>query len=48
MKRHNFFLPEELVAGMKQYCETTGMPMSEFVRRALQAYLDEIAAKEAS
>jgi Arc/MetJ-type ribon-helix-helix transcriptional regulator len=48
VKRHNFFLPEELVASMKAHCELVGMPMSELVRRALQAYLDEIAAKDAS
>lgn len=41
MKRHNFFLPEELVATLKSVSAQTGMPLSEIVRRALQKYLDE-------
>lgn len=40
MKRHNFFLPTELVAQMKEVSEKTGATMSEIVRRALQAYID--------
>lgn len=48
MTRHNFFLPDELVAQMKDVSKRTGVPMSEIVRRALQRYLDELEAKEAA
>lgn len=39
MKRHNFFLPEELVAELKAIAIETGVPMSELVRRALLNWL---------
>lgn len=45
MKRHNFFLPEALVAELKAVAIETGTPMSELVRRALQTYLTERKAK---
>lgn len=45
MKRHNFFLPEELVAELKAVAIETGVPMSELVRRALQTWLAERQAK---
>ena len=48
MTRHNFFLPDELVAQMKDVSKRTGVPMSEIVRRALQRYLDELEVKEAA
>lgn len=41
MIRHNFFLPEDLVARMKQYSERSGASMSEIVRRAISAWLKE-------
>jgi metal-responsive CopG/Arc/MetJ family transcriptional regulator len=48
MKRHNFFLPEELVAELKAVAIETGVPMSELVRRALQNWLAERKAKVAA
>ena len=45
MKRHNYFLPEELVAELKAIAIETGVPMSELVRRAIQQYLIERNAK---
>lgn len=45
MKRHNFFLPEELVAELKAIAIETGTPMSELVRRALSNWLSERKAK---
>ena len=39
MKRHNFFLPEELVAELKAVAIETGVPMSELVRRAISTFL---------
>jgi predicted DNA-binding protein len=45
MQRHNFFLPKELAEQLKELSERTGVPMSEIVRRALQAYLEEQGAK---
>ena len=48
MKRHNFFLPEELVAELKEIADKTGTPMSELVRRALQNWVLERKAKVAA
>ena len=45
MKRHNFFLPEELVAELKAVAIETGVPMSELVRRALSTWLTDRKAK---
>jgi len=46
MKRHNFFLPEELVAELKQIATQTGVPMSELIRRVLANWLTERKAKQ--
>lgn len=46
MKRHNFFLPEELVAQLKAIAIQTGTPMSELVRRAITNMLAERDAKK--
>jgi metal-responsive CopG/Arc/MetJ family transcriptional regulator len=45
MKRHNFFLPEELVAELKAIAVETGVPMSELIRRALSTWLLERKVK---
>ena len=47
MKRHNFFLPDEIVSELKRIAIETGVPMSELVRRALQNWLLERNAKAA-
>lgn len=41
MKRHNFFLPNELVAELKAIAIESGVPMSELVRRAIAQWLAE-------
>lgn len=47
MKRHNFFLPEELVAQLKAIAIESGTPMSELVRQALSSFLaNQVAKKE--
>jgi predicted DNA-binding protein len=39
MKRTNIYLPDEQVAKLKKLSDKTGAPMSEIVRRAIEAYL---------
>lgn len=39
MKRCNFFLPPEMVTSLQAKTKETGVPMSEFVRRAIAEYL---------
>lgn len=48
MTRHNFFLPNDLVAKLKAVAAESGMPMSELVRRALLAYFNERDARKAA
>ena len=39
MTRVNIFLPPEMVARLKAQKERTGVPVAEFVRRAIEAAL---------
>jgi hypothetical protein len=39
MKRTNIYLTDEQVAKLKKLSDKTGAPMSEIVRRAIEAYL---------
>lgn len=39
MKRTNFYFDEAMLARLKAASDKTGMPMSEFLRRALDAAL---------
>lgn len=39
------FKPEQ-DRGLKAYCRRTGLPMTEVVRRAVDAYFDKIEAAE--
>jgi predicted DNA binding CopG/RHH family protein len=39
MKRHNFHIPEQLVAQLKALAASRGLPMSELLRAALAEYL---------
>lgn len=39
MKRTNFYFPQSLLDRLKLASEKTGMPMSEFIRRAIDAAL---------
>jgi antitoxin component of RelBE/YafQ-DinJ toxin-antitoxin module len=41
MKRHNFFLPESLVAELKSIASEKGMTMSEVIRTVLAQWLLE-------
>lgn len=41
MKRHNFHLPEQLVAQLKALAEQRGLTMSELLRTALHNFLLE-------
>jgi predicted DNA-binding protein len=41
MQRCNFFLPKELADELKELSERTGVPMSQIVRRVLQAHMDK-------
>jgi metal-responsive CopG/Arc/MetJ family transcriptional regulator len=44
MKRHNFFLPTELVEELKIVAATLGVPMSELIRQAITQFLKKHAA----
>jgi metal-responsive CopG/Arc/MetJ family transcriptional regulator len=39
MKRHNFFLPEELVSELRRRAKEMDLTVSELIRRAIVAYL---------
>jgi metal-responsive CopG/Arc/MetJ family transcriptional regulator len=45
MKRHNFFLPEELVSGLKAEADIMKITFSEIIRKALKKFLDERRAQ---
>lgn len=47
MKRHNFFLPAEIVEALKAKAEAEGVTMAELIRQALQQYLDSLKQKAA-
>lgn len=42
MKRTNFYFPEQMLKRVKQACAILGIPMSEFIRRAIEAALREM------
>lgn len=48
MKRHNFHLPEPLVAELKALAAQRDITMSELIRRVLQNHLDDQKAKVAA
>lgn len=39
MKRTNFYFPEQMLAELKRAKDETGLPVSEIIRRAIEAYL---------
>ena len=39
MKRTNFFFPEEILERLKAAKLQSGVPVSEIIRRAVEAYL---------
>lgn len=40
MKRHNFFLPDEVVQELKDVAHEERTTMSELIRKAITKYLD--------
>lgn len=42
IKRTNFFFPEEMLERLKAAKLQTGIPVSEIIRRAVEAYLKSI------
>jgi metal-responsive CopG/Arc/MetJ family transcriptional regulator len=40
MKRHNFFLPDEVVEELKETAHQERTTMSDLIRKAITAYLD--------
>jgi len=42
MKRTNVFLPEQLITRLKRVSEETGLPVSELIRRAIDAHLNKM------
>jgi predicted DNA-binding protein len=39
MKRTNLFIPEQTLERLKALSDRMGLPMSELIRRAIDAYL---------
>ena len=48
MKRHNFFLPEELVTELKEEAARKGLTFSEVIRLALKKFIDERRAQRSN
>jgi metal-responsive CopG/Arc/MetJ family transcriptional regulator len=48
VKRHNFFLPEELVASLKEEAAIKGLTFSEVIRLALKKFVDERRAQRSN
>ncbi|WP_430229422.1 ribbon-helix-helix domain-containing protein [Paraburkholderia tropica] len=42
MKRTNFYFPQSLLSRLKKASEQTGMPVSEFIRRAVDVALQKL------
>lgn len=42
MKRTNFFFPEEMLDRLKAAKIKTGIPVSEIIRRSVEAYLQKL------
>ena len=42
MTRVNIFLPPEMIERLKEQKERTGVPVAEFVRRAIEAALRKV------
>jgi len=42
MKRTNYYFPEQMLKRVKQACAILGIPMSEFIRGAVEAALKEM------
>lgn len=42
MKRTNYYFPEQMMNRVKDACKVLGIPMSEFIRRAVENALKEM------
>ncbi len=42
MKRTNFYYPETMLARLKAASQKLGLPVSEIIRRAIDAYLERM------
>lgn len=42
MKRTNFYFPDSILERLKAAKEKTGVPVSEIIRRAVDAYLKQL------
>jgi predicted DNA-binding protein len=43
--RHHIFMPPEMMARLRAAKAKTGMPVAEFIRRAIEAALDAAGVK---
>lgn len=48
MKRHNFFLPDEVVEQLKEVAHEDRTTMSDLIRKAITEYLDGRRTKTAA
>ena len=42
MKRTNFYFPEQMIERLKVASRQQGLPVSELIRRAIEAFLKEM------
>lgn len=42
MRRTNYYYPEQMMARVRMASERLGIPMSEVIRRAIEAHLKEM------
>lgn len=42
MKRTNFYFPEQMLERLKTASKQQGLPVSEIIRRAIEAFLKEL------
>lgn len=42
MKRTNFYFPEQMLERLKMASKQQGLPVSEIIRRAIEAFLKEL------
>lgn len=45
LKRTNFYFPKSTLERLKEASASTGLPMSEIMRRALDEYLERLKEK---
>jgi predicted DNA-binding protein len=45
MKRTNYYYPVEMMKRLKKAAQVQGLPVSELIRRAIDAYLERLEGK---